>query len=180
MELKNEQRKVKARGLCATFFCGIVLSTSYLTLPNFFSFPTDLVDRIGFALKASVFILVWLVIAVRLVSKGRLVSDADIRGSAFSAPSERIRIKAAFLQNTLEQAALAIGASLAFAATFSADYLSLVVGAVLLFSIGRLTFYIGYRSGAGGRAFGMVVTMLPAVLGLIASVAAILKQLIGI
>ncbi len=171
---------MKARAFWATLFCGIVLSTSYLTLPKFFSFPTDLVDRLGFALKASVFILIWLVLAVRLVSKGRLVSKADIRGSAFSAPSERIRIKGAFLQNTLEQVVLAIGASLAFAAVFSADHLSLLVGGVLLFGIGRLTFYIGYSSGAGGRAFGMVVTMLPAVLGLVASIAAILKQLFGI
>ncbi|WP_209428124.1 hypothetical protein [Pararhodobacter sp. SW119] len=37
--------------------------------------------------------------------------------------------------------------------------------AALLFVIGRILFYLGYRHGAGGRALGMALTMMPSALG---------------
>jgi hypothetical protein len=132
-------------------------------LPLVWTFPDGLAERIAFALQAAVFVLLWVVLGVRLVASGRYRSAADNRGSAYGPPSPALAIKVAFLQNTLEQAVMTIGAYLALATLAPRDDLSLIVGAVLLFAIGRATFLRGYPHGAGGRAFGVAVTALPMV-----------------
>lgn len=43
--------------------------------------------------------------------------------------------------------------------------MGLIVASVALFALGRATFLRGYGKGAGGRAFGMVTTALPTLLG---------------
>jgi uncharacterized membrane protein YecN with MAPEG domain len=40
---------------------------------------------------------------------------------------------------------------------------------VILFAVGRLLFWIGYRRGAAGRAFGFALTFYPSVLALLAA-----------
>lgn len=100
------------------------------------------------------------------MSRGRRKSAEDIRGSAFAPPSERIAIPAAFLQNSLEQAVLASGVYLALVTLLSGAELSLIVSAIVLFCIGRMAFFRGYPGGAPGRGFGMVLTLLPTLLGL--------------
>ena len=45
----------------------------------------------------------------------RFRSDADRPGSAYGAPSSRLAVPAAVLQNTLEQTALAVGSHLVLA-----------------------------------------------------------------
>ena len=47
-------------------------------------------DRIAFALRADLSLFVWLAGCVGAVSRGRLHSPADIRGSAFGPPSPAI------------------------------------------------------------------------------------------
>lgn len=165
MDLKAEQKKVLFRGVLALIACFIILGISYVLLPRVFLFPDALAERIAFALQVDLFIMFWIVVGVRMVSRGRLRSEADINGSAFGPPSSKIAIKIAFLQNTLEQAVSALGAHLALATLVSGSALSFLVGATVLFAAGRITFYVGYPYGAGGRAFGMVMTMLPTVLG---------------
>jgi hypothetical protein len=155
-DLKGEQRRVVFNSILAAALCAAMLAGGYLLLPRLLDFPTDMTGRLVFALRADLFVLFWVLIGVRLVSRGRFRSAADIGGSAYAPPSPAIAVQAAFLQNTLEQAIIAVGAHLALA--------TLVV-AVMLFAFGRLTFLIGYPKGAGARAFGMVTTSLPSFLG---------------
>jgi len=96
------------------------------------------------------------------VAKVRFRSAADNAGSAYSRPSARLAVPRAFLQNTLEQAFIATIGILALATVEGEAALAYVVGTVVLFSLGRATFLRGYPRGAGGRAFGIATTALPA------------------
>ena len=69
-------------------------------------------ERIAFALKADVFVFLWVAACVGAVSRGRFYSASDIAGAAFSPPSPAIAARSAVLQNSLEQAVLAFGAHL--------------------------------------------------------------------
>lgn len=163
VDLEAEQRKIIQRAIFAFIFCALVLSGSYLLLPRLFGFPTGLAECIAFALQVDVFVLIWIVIGVRMVSKRRFRSAADNPGSAFASPSPAIAVQVAFLQNTLEQAVAAVGAHIALATLVSGPTLALIPGAVLLFAVGRITFLRGYPHGAGARAFGMVTTVVPTI-----------------
>ncbi len=72
---------------------------------------------------------------------------------------------------------LAVGAYLALATRLSGPWLSLIVTAVVLFGVGRLLFFRGYRRdhrGAKGRAFGMTLTMWPTLVGYLLAIALII------
>jgi hypothetical protein len=129
-------------------------------LPRWFRFPVDLPARLVFALRADLFVLLWVVLGIVLVALGRGRSAADIGGAA-SSPSPAIAVRVAFLQNTLEQAVIAAGAHLALATLLEGPALASIAVAVVLFGLGRLAFLAGYARGAGGRAFGMATTFLP-------------------
>jgi hypothetical protein len=175
--LRNEQGKVRRAALAALLFCAVVLAGGYLILPRLFQFPAELVDRLAFAVRADLFVLVWILIGVRMVSSGRFRSPADIDGSAAGPPSPVIATKVAFLQNTLEQSIMAIGVHLALATLLGGDALSLIISAVVLFAVGRVTFFIGYPKGAGGRAFGMVTTVLPTLVGFVLAIVLMVARL---
>lgn len=162
-EFEAERRKVVRNGLAAAIFSVAILAAAYAALPHRFAFPSDRSGTLAYALQWDIGIFVWVAVAIRMVSRGRLRSADDIRGSAFSPPSPKIAVESAFLQNTLEQAFIAVGAHLALATLPPGPHLSLIPAAVLLFAIGRISFYLLYRNGAGGRAFGMVTTMVPTI-----------------
>lgn len=170
LDLKRQQRLVLLWSAASFVLCGLVLSAACLILPDFYRFPEGLAERIAFALQADVFIFLWVLIAARQVSGGRYRSAADNRGSAFGPPSARLAIPVSFLQNTLEQAVMAVGAHMALASLADARGLALIVGSVVLFGIGRVAFRVGYRHGAGGRAFGMATTAIPTVVAYVWSV----------
>lgn len=161
VDLAAEQRHILRSAAWSALLCAVVVATSCWLLPRFFQPPEALAERIAFAVQADLFVLVWLLIAVRMVSSGRYRSAEDNRGSAFSSPSPALAIKVAFLQNTLEQATLAIGAHVALATLVSGASLFFIPAAVLLFGIGRIAFLKGYPKGAGARSFGMATTALP-------------------
>ncbi|MEW5683286.1 MAG: MAPEG family protein [Pseudomonadota bacterium] len=121
----------------------------------------DAGERLAFAVRWDVPLLIWLAACVRRVSSGRFRSPADIGGSAFAQPSAAIAVPRAVLQNSLEQVVLAVGAHLALAVVLrGAELLALPV-LVGLFLAGRVWFALGYARGAPGRAPGMVLTAAP-------------------
>jgi len=73
---------------------------------------------------------------------------------------------------------LAVGMHLALATLLPRASLGLIVASVALFALGRATFLLGYRKGAGGRAFGMVTTALPALLGYAAAIVIVRSRLV--
>lgn len=160
-ELKVQQRGVLIAAAMAVVVCASGLTLAYVCLPRFLEFPNGLAERMAFALQADVFVLLWIVFGVRQVAHVRFRSASDNRGSAYGPPSPRLAIPVAFLQNTLEQAVAAVGAHLALSTMVTGNALALIVGAVALFGLGRICFLAGYPKGARGRAFGVVLAVLP-------------------
>ena len=68
------------------------------------------------------------------------------------------------LQNTLEQAVLAVLVHLIWAVTMPGDWLPAIPAATTLFVVGRMLFWRGYERGAAARAMGFGLTFYPTVL----------------
>lgn len=161
IDLEKEVRGIRAAAVKALALCAACFAAGYVLLPNYFAFPATTIDALIFTVRVDLFMLLWVVAAVGLVSHARRQSADDIGAAASGVPSQSVRMKVAFLQNTLEQAFMAIGSHLVFSTLFSGPALSLVIVAVVLFAIGRVTFYRAYPRGAAARAFGMVTTVIP-------------------
>ena len=161
VDLPVERRRIRTQGALSFALCAAVLILAVFWLPHWLSFPVEIADRLAFALKAVLFVVVWLLVAIGIVSTIRRYSAEDNAGSAFSQPSKRLAVPAAFLQNTLEQVVITTCALLALATVEGEEPLAFIVASVPLFALGRVTFLRGYPRGAGGRAFGMVTTALP-------------------
>ncbi|MFW6076685.1 MAG: MAPEG family protein [Hyphomicrobiales bacterium] len=163
--MARAQRTIRRNGLLALLAVPAAAALGILVLPRLVEFPTDLADRLAFALQASVLVLFWVAVGVLMVSTARMSSPRDIGGSAAGPPSERLAVRIAFLQNTLEQAVLAAGLYVALATLLSGDWLSLIVVGVVFFGAGRVLFLRGYAKGVDGRSLGMSLTMMPTLLG---------------
>lgn len=168
IDLKQEQRRIY-RGVAFAFLvCGIVLGAAHVGLPRLLQLAADdLEARLMFWASASLFVVVWVMVGVGMVSHGRRHAVEDIRGSAYAAPSPKIAVAAAFLQNTLEQSFVTLFVQLALVLLLGRTALPLVAGSVLLFGLGRVTFLAGYPKGAGARSFGMAVTALPSIVAFV-------------
>jgi len=124
--------------------------------------PVALAERLMIAVRTDLFVVLWLAIAISNVARIRFISPDDIAGSGAASPGPRLRTAAAFLQNTLEQVAIAVPAHFALAIFYSDRPLIVpVLGG--LFCLGRLFFWAGYARGAVGRAFGFALTFYPSV-----------------
>lgn len=164
-DMVQAERAIRRSVLISLIAIAVAGPLGYLLLPTLFAFPTELAGRLAFAAQASVFVLMWVAIGVLLVSTTRSRSPQDIGGSAAGPPSDRLAIYIAFLQNTLEQAVLAVGLYFALASLVSGPWLSLIVMGVVMFAIGRILFLRGYHRGVRGRSLGMTMTMMPTILG---------------
>jgi hypothetical protein len=77
--------------------------------------------------------------------------------------SHNLEINLRYNQNTLEQVVLAAIAWTGLALALPRAQLFLIPEMALLFGVGRLAFWIGYLIYPMGRAFGMVLTILPTI-----------------
>ena len=165
VDMEQAEKSIQRAVLISLIAVGIAVPLSYVLTPLVWDFPQDLLHRLVFAIRANVIILFSVAIAILMVSTGRRVSPEDIGGSAAGPPSDKIAIRVAFLQNTLEQAAIASALYLALATLVTGPWLSLIVIGVLFFIIGRILFFLGYAQGPSGRALGMTLTLMPTILG---------------
>lgn len=94
----------------------------------------------------------------------RFFSPEDIDGSALTAGSREAKLLQGLLQNTLEQFIIAIGVYAAWCLLMPMSWLSTIPLASLLFAIGRIGFFKGYRKGAPSSSFGFALTFYPTVL----------------
>ena len=163
MGVDSTQRGVAMGIALAAIVAAIVLGADWAFLPFGVPHLEGLVGRIGYVLRADLFIYLWLAAAVANVACLRFFSPADIDGGGLAGASPKIHVGRAVLQNTLEQVVLAAGAHLALAATARGAVMVLVVPLVVLFCVGRLAFWLGYGRGAAHRAFGFAVTFYPTV-----------------
>lgn len=178
-DLTSEQHKIYRGIAAALLVCVVVLAGTHLLLPDHVRFPgDDLRSQLTFWAGASLFIVLWVLIGIGMVSHGRRHSPQDILGSAYAPPSSKIAVRVAFLQNTLEQAVVAILVHLAIILLFGVAAMPFVTGCVLLFGIGRVTFLIGYPRGPGARSFGMAVTFLPTLAAFAFAAVALVRTLL--
>jgi hypothetical protein len=168
--MQRAERAIRTAGWISLLALAAAVPLGYVALPAVIDFPQALAERLAFAARASLFVLLWVVAAVFMVSSGRRTSPADIGGSAGGPPSDRIAVRVAFLHNTLEQAVIATALYFALATLLSGAWLSLIVVGVAFFAIGRILFLRGYARGAEGRSLGMTLTMLPTVCGYVLAV----------
>ncbi|MFJ5930659.1 MAPEG family protein [Sphingomonas sp. TX0543] len=179
MNLETEQRQIRKQSIQAILLCAAVSVGCAVFLPKFVTFPTEVGARLAFAIQTSAVHFAVVVVAVRLVSSARYRSAADIGGAAKGPPSPELAVKVAFLQNTLEQAFLGVGAHLLLASVAGGRWLALLIASDVLFAIGRLSFYRCYSDGAGARAFGMATTALAALTCYLAASALLIGRLFG-
>lgn len=176
--LRREQRKIRRGAALAFLLCATVLGAAHMLLPHLVRLTgDDLESQLTFWAGASLFVILWVMIGVGIVSTGRRHSADDIRGSAYSLPSPKIAVPAAFLQHTLEQSVITIFTQLALVLLLGATALPLLAASVFLFGIGRVTFLAGYPHGAGARSFGMAVTALPSLLAFVLAAASVIERL---
>jgi hypothetical protein len=178
LDLKLEQRRIR-KGVAAAFLVSAaVLGAAHSLLPRLIRFPQpNLEARLTFWAGAAVFLVLWIMIGVGMVSRGRRHSAADIRGSAFSGPSPKIAVSVAFLQNTLEQGVIATVLLFALVMFLPTAAMPLIAGSVLLFAMGRATFLAGYPKGAGARSFGMALTVCPSLFAFVLVIGAMISRL---
>lgn len=125
--------------------------------------------RLAWAVPWTVLPLLTLMISIMRVANHRFATPQDIDGSGLTTGSARVLVLRAILQNTLEQAVLAVMAYVVWAVTMPVHWLVVIPTAASLFTIGRALFASGYERGAAGRAmgfgltayatFGMVITL---------------------
>ena len=164
-QLAAAERSVQLQIGGAIAFTLLAFALGFIVLPSVIALPESLPDRLAFALHAAAAPFAVLLVAILMVSTSRRKSLQDIHGSAYGPPSQQLAVKAAFLQNTLEQTVLLVGALLILATLLTDAYLVLLPVAAGLFVLGRIAFYLGYQKSSMYRAFGMGVSMLPAVFG---------------
>ena len=174
MPWSADQRSIVRDSFLAIAVCAAILAAGYAWLPaSWFGLKTSFAtaDRIAFALQADLAIFLWLAGCVRAVSKGRFDTPGDIGGSASGPPSPALKVRAAVLQNSLEQTVLAFGAHLILATVLLGSELVLIPLSVVLYLVGRAAFGINYSKGAVARAFGMALTGAPIIAGYMLAVA---------
>jgi hypothetical protein len=145
----------------------LLASIAAIAIALWFGTPTLLDERLARLAGSAAVLGAWLAAAIGRVAMLRFFSVEDFDAAVGSTPpSEALRQAAANLQNTLEQATLALLAYLAAALVIpgSAVLVPILAG---LFSVGRTLFWAGYGDGAQGRALGFALTFYPSVLTLL-------------
>lgn len=180
MALDHKQRGVM-RGMLVALVLAIVVGVAAVLLRPAFLIPlADPADRLAAALRWDVLVVACLVLAIGNLARHRFFTPADIDGSGLTVASDQARVFQAILQNTLEQAVIAIAAHLVWAAALPADWQAAVPAAVVLFVVGRLSFALGYAGGAPARAFGFALTFYPTALMVVVAGLALIGRAAGL
>jgi hypothetical protein len=178
MDLTDKQKGV-IRGVVpgAVFtvvgLCGVSLLIPLSALP-----VDEAGARLAWALQWALLPVLTLMIAIMRVANHRFSSPDDIDGSGLTAGTDRVLVLRAILQNTLEQAVLAVATYLIWATVMPHSWLRVIPIAALLFVTGRILFARGYERGASGRAIGFGLTAYPTFGMLVAAAVALLLRLI--
>jgi hypothetical protein len=180
VNLREEQRRI-SRGATVAFALSLLaFGAAHVLVPRLVDLQRlDLRVQLNWWAGSCLVLTLWVMAGVGMVSTRRRHSEADIRGSAFSPPSPAIAVPAAFLQNTLEQAFIAVFTQLALVLVLEVVALPLLVASAVLFSIGRARFLAGYPQGAGARSFGMALTGMPSLFSLVLTAGALVWRAVG-
>jgi hypothetical protein len=162
MTLTTEQRGVMGGMLAAVASTAVTLIGACLAWPMTGS-EEGLAGRLTLFAIAALAPSLTLVASVARMANHRFFTAQDIGGSASPHQTDRAKLLQALLQNTLEQAVLALAAYLGWCSLAPASCLAAAPAAAALFFVGRMLFFVRYESGATARAFGFAVTFYPTV-----------------
>jgi len=166
--LSDAQRGV-FRGMAIAMAISAAALLAALLAPPAFLLPSGgFPETLRAALAWDVLVVACLAAAIANLARHRFFSPADIDGSGLTPGTERAHVFQAVLQNTLEQAVLAVGVHAIWAAAMPLAWQAAVPVAAVLFGAGRLRFARGYAAGAPARALGFGLTFYPSVLMLVA------------
>ena len=93
----------------------------------------------------------------------RASSPGDIDASLKKQTPEAT-VRQSIIQNTLEQALLAVVVYLCCAVKLPHERLFALPMAALMFLVGRIAFVVGYKHSSPGRCFGFTLTAMPTIL----------------
>ena len=161
MELSQKQKGV-VRGVIPAAVSTVVGMGGVSLLIPMSALPADEAgDRLAWAMQWALLPILTLMISIMRVANHRFASPDDIDGSGLTAGTDRVLVLRAILQNTLEQAVLAVAAYLIWAVVMPYGWLRAIPVAALLFMTGRVFFARGYDAGAAARAMGFGLTAYP-------------------
>jgi len=147
VQLTEKQKGVVRGVIPAALLTFVGLCGAPLLLPAS-ALPVDEPDaRLAWALKWSLLPILTLMVAVARVANHRFYTPEDIDGAGLTNGTPQARLHGAILQNTLEQAVLAVAAYAIWSMVVPYSWLRSIAVAALYFVAGRVLF-------AGLVAFG--------------------------
>jgi len=171
--LTDKQKDVVRSVIPAALVMVVVLCSVSLLLPVS-ALPEDEPGaRLAWALQWSLLPILTLMVAIARMANHRFYTPEDIDGGGLTNATPQARVHHAILQNTLEQAVLAVAAYAIWAVAMPYGWLRSICVAALLFVAGRVLFARGYTRGAPGRALGFGLTAYPT-FGMLAALAVVL------
>lgn len=180
MAFDSKQRGVLS-GMLAAVAVTLVVGVAAILAPPAALIPlAGTAERLAAAARWDILVIACLVLAIGTLARHRFLTPADIDGSGLTNATDNARVRQAIIQNTLEQAVIAVGAHLAWAAAMPPSWQAAVPAAAILFVIGRIAFAVGYAGGAPSRAFGFALTFYPTALMLLVSAIALVSRALGV
>lgn len=161
----------KQRGVLKGMMVGLAMAIASLGLAIVcgYKWPAASADvTIARVIRWDVIVIACLAINIAALARHRFFSPDDIDGGGLAKGTSTALILQSTLQNTLEQAVLAIPVHVAWATVMPATWHLAVPAAAILFVIGRILFWRGYAHGAPARALGFSLTFYPSLLMLLA------------
>lgn len=150
-------------GVAAGMAGGLAVTIAAFSWPTLPDVPADGAARLALWLACAAFAALWLLVSVGRLAGHRFFTPADIEGGGLTEGTPKARLLQSLIQNTLEQAVLAIVAYGAWLWLADDSRHGLAIVCAILFGIGRLLFFAGYSFGAPWRAFGFTLTFYPTV-----------------
>ena len=145
----------------AIFFVPVFLWVSLEFGPFLSPQSTSVGERLAYAVRCDLFAAFALAFGIICVAEQRYRSPNATKGSCDADESSSIPVNIRYIQNTLEQTVLLFMGHLALALVLKPENLKILPILVILFIIGRLSFWVGYFRSPIARAFGFAVTFYP-------------------
>mmetsp|Transcript_10221 Transcript_10221/g.21737 ORF Transcript_10221/g.21737 Transcript_10221/m.21737 type:complete len:177 (+) Transcript_10221:287-817(+) len=163
---------VKQTGVLNGFFIGLIctvtsLAASAVLFPKEWAPRDDPTDRIAFALRADLFLGLWLAFSISRLGLYRFSSPDDIEGGVEHPATPGAADRQNTLLISLEQTVLAVVAHTSWSVVAPIHWVAGIGTAVVLFLIGNIIFTLSYANGAHARSLGFALTFQPSVIILI-------------